>query len=140
VQIMEGVSHDGSEHSTISGFEWVCKNDGKTPAWITGQQLWCKIFHEAPAALPDTTLPVSFSRIGPHPLSVRGAPLEIPMELVCEGRREPIGGGPMVIYGVVKYRDVFGGHETWCGYIIMGPCEVPRLERLAGYPEYNKTT
>jgi hypothetical protein len=46
----------------------------------------------------------------------------------------------LIIYGVVEYRDAFGEHDTWCGYTVLGPPDKPRLERLAGYPEYNKNS
>jgi hypothetical protein len=49
-------------------------------------------------------------------------------------------GGALVAYGVIRYRDVFGEHETWSGYTVVGDPAHPRLQRLAGYPEYNKNT
>ena len=61
------------------------------------------------------------------------------ISLKHEGRRPQIGGA-VVIYGVVEYNDVYGDHETWCGYTVRGEPEKPYLERLAGYREYNKNT
>jgi hypothetical protein len=43
-----------------------------------------------------------------------------------------------VIYGVVRYHDVFGkGRETFFGYRLTIR---NRFERLSGYPEYNNNT
>jgi hypothetical protein len=137
----------GKELTTTSGdgktSTWLnvtlkCRNDGRTPAWITNHRVWCKVFEEAPPAIPDAAIPPSYSRMGPDPISV-GRRWKESTSLQCEGVRQQ-SGTAMVLYGVVSYRDVFGEHETWCGYVVRGSPESPRLERLAGYDSYNKYT
>jgi len=136
LRLMEGSGTDGE--TTTVDVCLVCKNDGKTPAWITERKLWLKIFDEAPSARPDTTTPPSFTLGGPESLSV-GEVSKVDAQLTCSGRRPQVGGA-LVMYGVVKYRDVFGKHETWCGYTVVGDPRNVRLQRLAEYPEYNKNT
>jgi hypothetical protein len=114
------------------------KNEGRTPAWITSLKFWCKLYTEAPPAKPDTTTDVSFCRLGPEPSGI-GQPLMQNIPLKFEGKR-PQTQSAIIIYGVVEYRDVFGEHETWCAYIVRGDPTTQYLERLAGYPEYNKNT
>ncbi len=130
-------SGDG-ERSTWLNVILKFRNDGRTPAWITNQRVWCNLCDETPPAMPDTSLPPSFSRLGPDPISI-GRRVKQSTNLQCKGVREPMGRA-LIIYGVVNYRDAFGEHETWCGYIVRGAADSPRLERLAGYEHYNRYT
>jgi hypothetical protein len=131
--IIEGT---GTEGNTTVNVCLICTNDGKIPAWITKKAFRLGIFDNLPSR-PDTRSLQSFGYSGPEPLSV-GESTKVFMQPECNGRRPQVGGPSLVIYGVVGYRDAFGEHETWCGYNITG--SLPRLERLAGYPEYNKST
>lgn len=118
---------------------WVCwnwKNDGRTPAWITDKLLWVRVYDEAPPSTPDTSDPLTFS--GREPVGV-GEKSRIFLTPWFKGER-PETAAALIVYGVIKYRDVFGAHETWCGYSVEGASANPRLERLVGYPEYNKST
>jgi hypothetical protein len=45
----------------------------------------------------------------------------------------------MVLYGRVKYTDVFGEHESRFGYLITGMGTLDRLP-ASSYPEYNRYT
>ena len=46
-----------------------------------------------------------------------------------------------LVYGVVKYRDIFGKErETWFCYRMMGYRTNREFVRLPGHPEYNKNT
>jgi hypothetical protein len=115
------------------------KNEGRTPAWITHIKFWCKLYTEVePPAIPDIAENIAFSHLGPEPLGI-GHPRIDALNLMFEGERTQILSA-LLVYGVVEYRDVFGEHETWCGYIVRGDPESPRLQRLAGYTEYNKNT
>jgi len=115
------------------------KNEGKTPAWISSITFWMQFYDSLPAR-PDRHAIHTFGIIGPDPVSV-GEPFVILFQPTCRGTRKGIGSLSLVIYGVVFYRDAFGeNYETWCAYSVVGPLDSPRLERLAGYPEYNKNT
>lgn len=114
------------------------KNEGRTPAWITAIKFWCTLYFEAPPAKPDIAADIAFSRLGPDPLGI-GQPLIENLDLRYDGQRTQIASA-VIIYGVVEYRDVFGDHETWCGYTVRGDPEHVYLERLAGYREYNNNS
>jgi hypothetical protein len=115
----------------------VCKNDGKTPAWITERSAWLNLFDDVPTN-PDTNQPVAFTSSELVTLSVEQSDI-IQCDVECDGPYPEIGGRGLVLYGVVRYRDAFGNHETWFGYTIHGdPGSHPQIDRLAGFPEYNK--
>jgi hypothetical protein len=116
---------------------FVCQNDGRTPAWILEKRIWFRMV-ESLADKPDITQPLSFVEVGTEPLNV-GASSRRKIELECEGDlRSGLG---TVIYGHVIYRDVFRpDRETWFGYAVILSQQANRLDRLAGYPEYNKNT
>jgi len=111
----------------------VCKNDGKTPAWITQRSAWLNFFEDLPTG-PDTNQPVAFTSSELVTLSV-GQSATIQPAIECDGSYPEIGGPGLVLYGVVKYRDAFGNHETWYGYTVHG--DPPELDRLVGFPAYN---
>jgi hypothetical protein len=131
-------TNSNGETRTFLSVSLKYRNDGRTPAWITNQRIWCRLVEDAPPAIPNTAIPPSYSRLGPDPISV-GRRWKLSTSLECEGKRASMGTA-MVVYGVVSYRDIFGEHETWCGYQVCGPPESPRLERLAGFENYNKYT
>lgn len=115
----------------------VCKNDGKAPAWITERTAWLNFFEDLPTK-PDTNQPVTFTSSELVTLSV-GQSTIIQPDIECKGSYPEVGGPGLVLYGVVKYRDAFGNHETWYGYSVHGdPGSHPQLDRLVGFPEYNK--
>lgn len=83
---------------------------------------------------------MAFSYSDLEPVSVGGQSI-IQNAPQCAGNYPEVGGPALMFYGVVNYRDVFGNHETWFGYTIQGdPGRNPRIERLVGFPEYNKNT
>jgi hypothetical protein len=125
--------HTSSIYIVLKG-----KNEGRTPAWITSIKFWCKLYTESPPAIPDIARKIAFSHLGPEPLRIAQPRIDA-LNLTFEGQRTQVLSA-LLIYGVVEYRDVFGDHETWCGYIVRGDPESLRLQRLAGYPEYNKNT
>jgi hypothetical protein len=140
--VLEGlgqVTNSGLDaENTYVNIVFKCRNDGRTPAWITNHRIWCRMTEDLPV-IPDTSITPSFSRIGPRPISI-GRKINVKTTLECEGHRTGIGGRALVIYAVVNYRDVFGEHETWCGYNLMGSPQAPRLERLVGDNKYNQYT
>jgi hypothetical protein len=151
-EIGEYTDHQGELCTTISGFEWISRNDGRTPAWIIEQKLWCRIAQKLPD-IPDISSPACIRIGGPNPLGV-GESNELPIDWAwCKGKRghpgdppSAWGDRPLFIYGVVKYRDIFGQYETWFGYILRGEPQNLRFDRLGIFDswrdlaEYNKNT
>lgn len=113
-----------------------CRNDGDTPAGILSQTIWCRTYSEAPPHFPDTS-DVSFTDHGFQPISIRRT-VKTKASLDSFEERRAFSGKVTILYAVVKYKDTFGEHETWCGYIVRGDLGHAWLERLAGYDEYNK--
>jgi len=114
-----------------------CKNDGKTPAWITERTAWIDLLEDVPTK-PDTSQPVAFTSSELVTLSV-GQSAIIQPDIECDGPYPELGGRGCVLYGVAKYRDAFGNHETWYGYTVHGdPGRNPQLDRLVGFSDYNK--
>jgi hypothetical protein len=115
----------------------VCQNDGRTPAWILERLIWFRVVDSLDEK-PETTQPPSWVEIGTDPVNV-GASSTKKIELECEGAIR--SGLAKVIYGHVKYRDVFKpDRETWFGYALILSHQGDRLDRLAGYPEYDRST
>lgn len=112
------------------------QNDGGTPVWIT--EKFCRLaivdlIPEQPnfADVGDG----DFIDVSPEPLSVNGSS-EVRMTLLCLGKSG--WERATVIYGFIKYRDVFSpSRETRFGFVV-GPDN--ELTRIAGRPEYNKNT
>ncbi len=110
----------------------ICRNHGKSTAWVT-QKL---IRMERSIAIPEKPQleDADAFQDEPEPLA------EIPSRChhVVEPRPVNPSGPTTFIYGVVKYRDIFNrSRETFFGY---RHDPTGKLERIAGYPEYNKNT
>lgn len=123
-----------SQHETSAYLQCVCTNHGKTPAWI--DEICCKFeiipwFHESP----------DFKNMEPYDSTpepvAAGASSQIrKLEPVADGVSNQEGKVRM-IYGVVKYWDMFGlKRESTFGYQITLDQE---LKRLAGRA-YNQNT
>jgi hypothetical protein len=114
-----------------------CRNEGNSPAWIEEKRAKFEIVSVLP---PKPNLEsAEFIQIGPEPIGVGNA---LPHTNQIAWQPEATGhvalGNMMVIYGVVKYRDIFDKlHETTFGYKITPNRELVRLE---GMREYNKHT
>jgi hypothetical protein len=136
--IKEGSTYDGHGAfvKTTLNVVLICRNDGNTPAWILEQTMWCRTHTEAPPHKPDTTDP-SFVDHGFQPISI-GRQVETKASIESSDHREAFSGRVTILYAVVKYKDAFGPHETWCGYLIRGDLGHGWLERLTGYEEYNR--
>jgi hypothetical protein len=110
-----------------------CQNHGRTPAWIT----------EISIGLLDTSKeipgnpPLEYARQleTPSDTLLSSAPGYSTTEQVSSDK--PIASEEgRVVFGAVKYRDVYGeNRQTTFGYRVTKGF---RLERLFGYPEYNK--
>ena len=111
----------------------ICKNDGKAPAWITEKHACLDIVDFLPKT-PDwgRTQPI---QIEPEPLSVGQIGKPKDEALMCKRPREQ--GKIVILYGIINYRDTFGGcRSTSFGYEVR---DDGVLERLP-YPEYNENT
>jgi hypothetical protein len=115
---------------------FLCKNDGKVPTWIIEAKVWFKMVIDIPQT-PDIESPPAWTHTGPEPIGVN-AIFRKAVFMQCSGHTSS-DGPRMIAYGFAKYRDVFvQDSETWFGYTVM-PL-TGRLDRLAGYPEYNRHT
>lgn len=123
-------------HSTTTSVNVLlsCKNHGSTPAWITEISIRMEVTSAGPSRQPDLQGAEVF--YGPHPLAPNDKPFSKSWSLNAQGLQSQLH--QVLIYGVVKYRDVLTGpeqiRETWFGYRVVG---IHSLERLS-HPEYNK--
>jgi hypothetical protein len=111
-----------------------CRNEGKTGAWI----------NEIKCVLEFTTLQLpekpNFDNVEPYhsvprPIASRGNPETYIIQPGCIG---DWGNRILILYGVVKYRDMFGqDRATTFGYTVS---PIGEFKRITGYPEYNKNT
>jgi hypothetical protein len=131
-QLFRNESSDGTVR-TMADVNLICRNQGKTPAWITERHIRIEV---TDSVAPQPQLQGAEISYDPEPLAVGGADSFQHWSLIGDGWA---GEGRFVlIYGVVKYRDVFSpSRETWFGYIVKP--DGHRLERIA-HPEYNKNT
>ncbi len=110
-----------------------CRNEGRSPAWIEEKRARFQIVD----ALPDTADLTSYEiiQVGPEAVGV-GKANHVAWQPAAIGHAS--FGRMMVIYGVVKYWDIFERpRETTFGYRITPSRELVRLE---GKREYNKQT
>src|SRR5713101_4263503 len=136
VHIVEGSGTSGDSTGT-----WIilsCHNEGKSPAWIYEKRVK---FEVVPRVNPDpdfASLPIVFK--GREPIGIGQATIPNVTKLhrleIAEGRAK--SGDMMVIYGIVKYHDIFKGSRiATFGYKISREADGYSLERLteAAYGE-----
>ena len=123
-------SSDGGERS-VGSIRIYCANEGRSPAWITEVRAAFEMFGTK-QSLPAKPSPGSL--IHPHPEPVAPGGLFTKDEtLYAEGFQDT--GDAAVIYGTVKYRDMFKeDRETTFAYTVQGST----FTHLAGYPAYNQ--
>lgn len=111
-----------------------CKNEGKTGAWIN--EIKC-VLEFTPLQLPEKP---NFDNVEPYhsvprPIPSRGNP---EMYIIQPGCFGDWNKKILILYGVVKYKNMFGQDcATTFGYTISPEGE---FRRIVGYPEYNKNT
>ena len=117
----------------------ICRNDGSTPAWITHKQMHFRNLSVLPTS-PDFS---SVELFGDYmdrtlePITV-GGEAKHRFTLECGGPSE--AAKTQIVYGFVKYRDVFGpDRETRFAYTVRG-LQLLRLPGAEDYWEYNKYT
>ncbi|HLJ28688.1 MAG TPA: hypothetical protein VKY85_18410 [Candidatus Angelobacter sp.] len=129
------ITKGSGENQTGVHLMLVCTNQGRTPGWIDEIKARIEIVTR-PSPTPDIDS-MEVIRNEPAPLGVNGRLQPDPdFSLICAGWDE--ADKMILVSGVVKYRDAFGGdRKTFFGYVINPDCE---LQRIAGFPEYNKNT
>lgn len=111
----------------------ICRNDGKTPAWITEKRAGLDIIDSLPE-IPDWTR-AAVMQVALEPISVGQVSNPQDETLICKRGRAL--GKMTILYGIVKYRDPFGANRTTTfGYEVR---DDGSLERLP-YPKYNENT
>jgi len=109
----------------------ICRNEGRMPAWITYRAV-----HVEVANIPtgQTKFLPSESSENYVPIAAKGKD-ELPWRSFGVG--QPEVGKEVFVYGVVKYRDVFGPErETWFGYLADDNGTLVRIPQR----EYNRHT
>ena len=130
VHVIEGSGTGGN--TTAFYAILVCRNEGSSPGWIDEKRVKFEIVSSLPSR-PDFESP-QFNQAGPIPIGT-AQPNAVPFEPIAVGHQED--KKLTVIYGIVKYRDIFGKRRwTTFAYRILNG----ELRRLEGYPEYNKNT
>ncbi len=121
--------------STVANVRLLYSNRGKTPCVVT--EIVAR-FEIRDAIDPEPDLSFGIVRNMPEAVPVGDKPRELALELQAGKRRIYAGNkGLMVIYGTMRYRDVFNEtRETRFGYAI--DSSTFTLERIVGFPEYNK--
>jgi hypothetical protein len=138
--IVEGTRGNGNvlEHSTNVPIICACRNQGNSPAWIFNKRINFEIVDAIPKIprLESTEL----LQAELEPLAA-GRDSVIRRDCDAVGRLEVPKIG--IIYGIVEYRDIFGRSRiTTFGYAVtmLNAILPKRLERITGFPEYNKNT
>ena len=115
-------------------FRLKCQNAGKTVAWID-EKLGCfQIVKELPKR-PDSSLLEMLDAEPEWVASMSESKRPIDKRLEAKGREGL--GDISVVWGVIKYRDVFGPHTTTFGFLLN---QNNVFECLPGYPKYNEIT
>lgn len=109
----------------------VCTNQGKTPAWIQEKHVRLAIVTSPPA---DPTMGLEPFEMVPEPLAVGAQSTSKLNGIHCVGQKKADDGKMLILYGLVKYRDMFNRiRQTNFGYIINETGEAVRLM----HPKYN---
>ena len=142
-RVVEQATTDGAVRSGAH-LTLTCKNDGRTPAWITVTQARMQIadhvpvFEEARKALSSEGVKGgSLMELCTEPLNVAGT-FTREFWLQCDGKQ---ASGKVVVYGCVTYRDIFNPKRTtWFGYTINRKQELRRIVGVTGLSGYNEST
>jgi hypothetical protein len=114
--------------------EFVCRNTGKAFAQITDKGYVLRIATILPQE-PDFASIDDFHHTTEY-LAPDSESRYLLSGISCVGSRR---NRLMVIYGRVKYRDVYGEHETRFGYLVTSMGNLDRLP-ASDYPQFNKHT
>ena len=126
------------EHNTNLPVVCICRNQGKSPAWITNKRIKFEIVDSIPAAPKLESTDLFQTEL--EPLAA-GGDSRTKIDCNCGGRLDLPQIG--IIYGVVEYRDIFGRpRSTTFGYVVtmLNTLLPQRLERISGFHKYNENT
>jgi len=129
----QDTANESFEPFTSVPFRLRCSNDGGTPCWIIEKRGCAQIVDSVPAK-PDLQK-MHTMQFSPEP--IKSGKESIPTDGAMECRGHLNDSQTLIIYGVVRYRDVFSeDRETFWGYYWkLG--HGPGLPRLAE-PDYTK--
>jgi len=134
VHVLQGSGTSGD--STGFYAVLICRNEGRSPAWLGERRARFEIVSGLPPK-PNLEL-TELIEASPTPLGTGQAlphTERLSFPITAQGHEEL--GRMNVIYGVVKYRDIFGkNRKTTFGYRLTPDRRFVRLE----YAEYNKHT
>ena len=118
---------EGRTESTTARIRAICKNEGKSPAWIDNLYGYMEIVREKlPREFPRRDQMQSFGPMGPLGA---GKESQRSMELTCSGHRKD--RELLSVYVLIEYRDIFAmNRETYLGYIIYDSNNMRREETL----------
>lgn len=125
-------SSTNREPYTSAAIRFIYTNEGKTIAWIDEKLACFQIVKELPKQPNLSALQMLDAE--PQWVGSKGGG-HLDETLEAEGQEGMVDIS--VIWGVIRYRDAFGKHETVFGFRIRPD---DRFERLTGLTEYNKTT
>jgi hypothetical protein len=131
---------NGGEHTNIT-IRLTCRNEGRTPAWITEKRACVQVVRDL-IANPDSSL-VGVVQTDVEALGVRCSKGK-ERDFALRGDGWEYGtesdGTMTVVFGIIKYRDPFSNdRSTTFAWRITPSNEFQRLG-LGLYPEYNKYT
>jgi hypothetical protein len=128
---VEGIQN-GKDYFTLF-VNLICRNEGRSLAWVTEKRIGMQCVDILPPE-PDMS-ETELIEVEPIPIPPTQPSVIREQQVTAEGSKLP--GKMTVIYGSVKYRDIFDKpRETIFGYRVTPT----RIERLSGYPAYNRTT
>jgi hypothetical protein len=113
----------------------VCKNEGRSPAWVDKIEGYCELVE---GKLKDLTSPVGhaatpFLPIGPIAPGGQRDRLLL-LETLGQVRKDQL----ISLFVLVEYRDIFENKRvTTCGYTVMGS---KHLDRQDQFPDRNRNT
>jgi hypothetical protein len=111
----------------------ICRNDGKTPAWVTKKQAALDIIEAVPET-PDWNR-TAIIQEAPEQLLV--GQVGKPTDETLFSRRGRALGQMTILYGLVTYRDPFGENKTTSfGYYVQDDGSLERLPNA----KYNENT
>jgi hypothetical protein len=114
----------------------IVKNQGRSPAWIIQHFQFFEILDSIPPA-PDFEKNIRDGDIYSQPVAVNGE-YKMRCDLVAIGRKEDNSNSDSIIYGIIRYRDIFSKirYTTYAYYVDIAG----RIYRMTDHPKYNEST
>jgi hypothetical protein len=133
--VLEGTSTDGS-HDLAARVRCICSNHGRTPARVSEKRVRVLVITPSEPLPIEPNLNIEIFDPTPHYLQ-SGQRSTKDWTTYCKGERSD--GNMIVIYGIVKYRNIFSDDEvqTTFGYRVT---DDGQFERITGYTRYNENS